>query len=230
MQSKLSSSGAATGRSSNAQLRSPSAPKSSQLCASSTRDAATSSVAVDRRQLLAGTAAVLIATSAEVPAAAVAATKAASGDWSSPGLAAPEDENLPKFFKTASGVKVQELAPGSGEVAKAGDSVLIDYVLRRNNGYFIYSTIEGISFQPRDVPVGPIRLQLGSGNIIDGLQDALVGMRQGGKRRVLVPPELGYVSSVLQPQPPTFATKRQLANHSSESLLFEIELLRVLPA
>jgi FKBP-type peptidyl-prolyl cis-trans isomerase len=92
------------------------------------------------------------------------------------------------------------------------------------------ATIEGVSFQPRDVPVGPIRLQLGSGDVIEGLQDALVGMRQGGKRRVLIPPELGYVSSVLQPQPPTFATKRQLANHSSESLLFEIELLRVLPA
>jgi FKBP-type peptidyl-prolyl cis-trans isomerase len=80
----------------------------------------------------------LLATSAEVPAAAAAATKATSGDWSSPGLAAAEDENLPKFFKTASGVKVQELAPGNGEVAKAGDAVLIDYVLRRNNGYFIY--------------------------------------------------------------------------------------------
>jgi hypothetical protein len=92
---------------------------------------------VDRRLLLSSTAAVLLATSVEVPAA-VAATKVTSGDWSSPGLAAPEDESLPKFFKTASGVKVQELAPGSGQEAKAGDSVLIDYVLRRNNGYFIY--------------------------------------------------------------------------------------------
>lgn len=36
------------------------------------------------------------------------------------------------------------------------------------------------------------------------------------------------VCSVLQPQMPTFATKRQLANHSTEPLLFEIELLRVL--
>ncbi len=45
--------------------------------------------------------------------------------------------------------------------------------------------------------------------------------------RALVPPELGYVSSALQPQPPTFATKRQLANHAREPLLFEVELLRV---
>lgn len=78
------------------------------------------------------------------------------------------------------------------------------------------------------MPVGPIRLQLGAGELIEGLETALVGMKQGGKRRVLVPPEVGYVSSVLQPQMPTFATKRQLANHSSESLLFEVELLRVI--
>lgn len=91
-------------------------------------------------------------------------------------------------------------------------------------------TIEGVSFQPKDVPVGPIRLQLGSGDVIEGLEAALVGMRQGGKRRILVPPEAGYVSNVLQPQMPTFATKRQLANHSSEPLLFEVELLRVVPS
>lgn len=55
----------------------------------------------------------------------------------------------------------------------------------------------------------------------------LIGMSPGSRVRALIPPELGYTSSVLQPQPPTFATKRQLANHSREPLLFEVELLRV---
>lgn len=67
----------------------------------------------------------------------VAASQSA-GDWSSPGLAAPEDDGLPKFFKTSSGVKVQVLSPGAGPAAQKGDAVLIDYVLRRANGYFIY--------------------------------------------------------------------------------------------
>jgi hypothetical protein len=71
-----------------------------------------------------------------------AAAKVASGDWSSPGLATPEDEHAPKFFKTASGVKVQELAPGSGPTAQTGDFVLFDYVLRRANGYFIYGALQ----------------------------------------------------------------------------------------
>lgn len=46
---------------------------------------------------------------------------------------------------------------------------------------------------------------------------------------MLIPPELGYVdgSGQQQPQPPTFATKRQLANHSKEPLLFEVQLLKV---
>lgn len=67
-----------------------------------------------------------------------AKSSANPGQWSSPGLDAPEDPAIPKFFKTESGVKVQELAVGSGDVAAApGDTVLFDYVLRRSNGYFI---------------------------------------------------------------------------------------------
>ncbi len=43
-------------------------------------------------------------------------------------------------------------------------------------------TIEGVSFQPKDVPVGPIKLQLGADEVIEGLEDVLIGMQQGGKR------------------------------------------------
>lgn len=81
------------------------------------------------------------------------------GDWATPGLAAPEDEFAPKFFKK-NGVAIQELVPGAGLEARRGDRVLVDYVLRRSNGYFIYATIEGVSFQPKDVPTGPISLIL----------------------------------------------------------------------
>ncbi|KAF8064588.1 POLR3F [Scenedesmus sp. PABB004] len=191
-------------------------------------DAPSRPAALDRRALLLAGGAALAATGRA--AAAASAPPAATWDgWSSPGLAAPDDPDLPKFFRTPSGVKVQELTPGSGPAAAPGDAVLVDYVLRRINGYFIYSTVEGVSFQPRDVPTGPVRLRLGGGEVVAGLEEALVGLRPGGKRRVLVPAELGYVSNVLQPAMPTFATKRQLANHASEPLIFEVELLRVLP-
>lgn len=181
--------------------------------------------AISRRTLL-GVLVAATATFTEHPAAAKTAVSNA-GDWSSPGLAAPVDELAPKFFKTASGVKIQEIALGSGPEAGAGDQVLFDYVLRRSNGYFIYGTVEGVSFQPKDVPVGPVSEKIGDGNLIAGLEEVLVGMRPGAKRRALIPPEVGYVNQNLGPQPPTFATKRQLDVHRTEPLLFEIQLLRV---
>ena len=155
-----------------------------------------------------------------------------AGDWSSPGLNVPLDPSIPEFFKTSSGVKVQELVVGNGDAAQKGDRVLFDYVLRRNNEYFIYSTIEGVSFQPRDTPVGPVAVRLGDTSLISGLNETLLNMKKGSKRRVLIPPSTGYApegkyDETLQPQPPTFATKRQLSSHSTEPLLFEIELLRI---
>lgn len=60
----------------------------------------------------------------------------------------------------------QELNVGTGPQAAPGDQVLFDYVLRRSNGYFIYGTVEGVSFQPRDVPTGPVSFKLGAGELI----------------------------------------------------------------
>jgi hypothetical protein len=97
-----------------------------------------------------------------------------AGDWSSPGLGGTstsgrrggeeggegEETPGPRFYMTPSRVKVQELSQGQGRSANIGDKLLVDFVLRRSNGYFIYGTVEGVSFQPRDVPTGPIILPM----------------------------------------------------------------------
>ncbi len=83
---------------------------------------------------------VLIAASSASAEAATTtnSTSRPPGEWTSPGLSVPEDPSMPKFFKTENGIKIQELSPGTGSTAaKAGDLVLVDYVLRRANGYFI---------------------------------------------------------------------------------------------
>jgi FKBP-type peptidyl-prolyl cis-trans isomerase len=70
----------------------------------------------------------------------------------------------------------------------------------------------------------------GDGSVIAGLEEVLVGMSPGGKVRAFIPPSLAYdgaSKSLLAPQPPTFATQRQLLNHSKEPLVFEVELLRI---
>jgi hypothetical protein len=81
------------------------------------------------------------------------------------------------------------------------------------------------------LPLGAVQ---GNGSMIPGLESALLGMRPGGKRRALVPPEVGYLAPAaagvkggLQPAMPTFATQRQLENHKNEPLLFEYQMLRV---
>ena len=68
----------------------------------------------------------------------------------------------------------------------------------------------------------------GDKGIIPGLKDGILGMKAGGKRRVLVPPEQGYaVGADLQPLPPTYAAQRQILNHSKEPLMFELQLVRI---
>lgn len=51
----------------------------------------------------------------------------------------PDCSGIDRFVKKSNGIRIQELEAGSGEVAQTGDVVVVDYVLRRSNGYFIYS-------------------------------------------------------------------------------------------
>lgn len=67
----------------------------------------------------------------------------------------------------------------------------------------------------------------GQANVIPGLQEVVAGMKVGGKRRALIPASQAYGSDIkLEPQPPTYATQRQLLNHAKEPLLFEVKLLK----
>ena len=57
-------------------------------------------------------------------------------------------------------------------------------------------TMEGVSFQPRDIPIGPVAFKLGDGQIISGLDAALLNQKPGAKLRVLVPPSEGTVAKI----------------------------------
>uniref|UniRef100_A0A6N2KZ06 Vesicle transport protein n=1 Tax=Salix viminalis TaxID=40686 RepID=A0A6N2KZ06_SALVM len=131
-----------------------------------------------------------------------------------PVLAAPMPEmkepEVIRTLKLASGVKFQEIIEGEGSEAQEGDTVEVNYVCRRSNGYFVHSTVDQFSGES-----SPVILPLDENQIIKGLKEVLIGMKVGGKRRALIPPSVGY-----------FGPRRSLFSHATEPLIFEVQLLK----
>ncbi|RLN08282.1 peptidyl-prolyl cis-trans isomerase FKBP16-1, chloroplastic [Panicum miliaceum] len=87
----------------------------------------------------------------------------------------------------------------------------------------VVSTVDQFSGESK-----PVTLPLGGEEMIRGLKDVLIGMKAGGKRRALIPPEVGYISETLKPIPEEFGPRRSLLSHAKEPLVFEVQLLKVL--
>jgi len=108
---------------------------------------------------------------------------------------------------TASGLMIEELAVGDGAVAKSGDQVTVHYTGWLTNGSKFDS-----SHDRRD----PFSFSLGRGNVIAGWDEGVAGMKIGGKRKLTIPPDLGYGPYGAGGAIPPNAT-----------LVFEVELLAV---
>ncbi len=75
-----------------------------------------------------------------------------------------------------------DLQPGTGKEVKAGDTVTVDYTgAVAATGVIFQSSLD--SGQPVSFPLG---------NVIKGWQDGIPGMKEGGKRRLLIPAEQAY--------------------------------------
>lgn len=104
-------------------------------------------------------------------------------------------------------MKVDILRPGSGEGAKAGNTVTVHYT----------GTLEtGQKFDSSRDRGEPFSFKLGAGAVIRGWDAGLVGIKVGEKRRLTVPPELGYGSRGAGAIIPPNAT-----------LIFEVEMLTI---
>ncbi|XP_020241517.1 peptidyl-prolyl cis-trans isomerase FKBP16-1, chloroplastic isoform X2 [Asparagus officinalis] len=145
----------------------------------------------------------------------------------SPAISMPlqeaNDSETIRYQKLNTGVKIQDVIEGEGPEAQEGDLVEINYVCRRSNGYFVHSTVDQFSGESR-----PVILPLDGNEIIQGLKEVLVGMKVGGKRRALIPPNVGYINETLKPIPEEFGPRRSLLSHANEPLVFEVQLLKVL--
>jgi hypothetical protein len=100
-------------------------------------------------------------------------------------------------FKTKSGLQYIDIAEGTGPTPKYGNFVSIAY-----KAYIKLPDAMGKSYKldEFDSDRGYL-IKHGNGRTVPGLDEGLHTMRVGGKRRVIVPPKLGYVTSGLGPIP-----------------------------
>ena len=112
-----------------------------------------------------------------------------------------------KVVTTNSGLKYEDLSVGTGKEAKKGDKVSVHYV-----GTFP----DGKKFDSSRDRGQPFEFNLGVGMVIKGFDEGIAGMKVGGKRKLMIPSELGYGD---RGAPPVIPPKA--------SLVFEVELLAV---
>ncbi|MEB3242742.1 MAG: FKBP-type peptidyl-prolyl cis-trans isomerase [Cyanobacteriota bacterium] len=114
--------------------------------------------------------------------------------------------SAPKPRTTASGLRITDLVVGDGEEARAGQTVTVNYRGTLQNGKEFDSSYGR----------GPFSFPLGAGRVIKGWDEGVAGMRVGGKRQLVIPPDLAYGSRGAGGVIPPDAT-----------LLFDVELLEV---
>ena len=85
--------------------------------------------------------------------------------------------------KTPSGLVIEDLVLGEGEVAAAGQRVTVHYTGWLTNGS---------KFDSSKDRNDPFMFGLGQGQVIRGWDEGVQGMKIGGKRKLTIPPELGY--------------------------------------
>lgn len=114
--------------------------------------------------------------------------------------------SAPKPRTTASGLQITDVVVGEGEEAKAGQTVSVNYRGTLQNGKEFDSSYGR----------GPFSFPLGAGRVIKGWDEGVAGMKVGGKRQLVIPPDLAYGSRGAGGVIPPDAT-----------LLFDVELLGV---
>ncbi len=115
---------------------------------------------------------------APVPAPASAAPAAASGPVETAAYVPTLKVDLKTSTRTPTGLYYRDVTVGTGPVVAAGQSVEAKY-----EGWLP----NGTSFDH-----GSYTFVTGAGRVIAGWDEGVVGMRVGGKRQLIVPPELGY--------------------------------------
>jgi FKBP-type peptidyl-prolyl cis-trans isomerase FkpA len=104
-------------------------------------------------------------------------------------------------------LEMQDVRVGTGESASSG---------RRVSVHYVGTLTDGRKFDSSRDRGSPFEFRLGAGEVIQGWDVGVAGMRVGGVRKLTIPPEMGYGARGFPPVIPANAT-----------LVFEVELLGV---
>jgi ketosteroid isomerase-like protein len=111
-----------------------------------------------------------------------------------------------KAVTTPSGLRYEDIVAGTGASPQPGQEVAVHYTGTLDNGTKFDSSLDRGE---------PIRFKIGVGQVIRGWDEGLMTMKVGGKRKLVIPPQLGYGARRMGPIPP------------NSTLVFDVELLSV---
>ena len=103
-------------------------------------------------------------------------------------------------------LKIEDIKEGTGPAVKSGDTIKIHYLGTLTNGQKFDSSYDRNQ---------PFETQIGVGNVIKGWDIGVAGMKVGGKRRLTIPPDMGYGAQVMGSIP------------ANSTLIFDLDLLEI---
>jgi len=145
------------------------------------------------------------------PIATAIAAAAIAGIAASLPPAGPAAAQSAAMTTTGSGLKYLDDTVGTGAQARAGQQAVVHYT-----GWLYENGAKGRKFDSSRDRNQPFEFPLGAGRVIAGWDEGVAGMKVGGKRTLVIPPQLGYGARGAGGVIPPNAT-----------LLFEVELVNV---